>query len=237
MFAVVAVYRGNGNSYARAYKHTDPVDGKRIFERPDQGFGQTLCFSGLVVTGLNDGKFIACEPVGGLTVAENGLDPFRRHLEHDIAGAMAKGVVDRLEVIEIDLHQCKLVPGKHREIRLKVAAELATVGQSRQCVMPGLMKKQSSICISMRHLRTSRLVSRLDDAESPFRAEKEKIAPLIGRARFNRNIARDAAGKHGLDKRFAVGVEQLWIYLPKSRVGRGHDSIGLRNLCRAFYQS
>ncbi|GEC35706.1 hypothetical protein EFR01_58770 [Sinorhizobium fredii] len=58
---------------------------------------------------------------------------------------MTERVIDRFEIIKIDLHERKSFAALHRQVIIQIAAELPAVGQSRQRVVHCLVSKQDAI--------------------------------------------------------------------------------------------
>ncbi|KAF0118967.1 MAG: hypothetical protein FD152_4582 [Xanthobacteraceae bacterium] len=52
--------------------------------------------------GEKDGKFLAADPTDEITCPRAGGNGLSRQLQRPVAGRMAKAVVDRLEVVEVD---------------------------------------------------------------------------------------------------------------------------------------
>ena len=97
--------RPESNSDTRADEDGDAVDDERLLERVEQRSGKTFGFGGLLLAQLDDGELIAGIPVGGFAVLQRVADSTRRELKKRVACSMAERVVDRFEIVKVDLQQ------------------------------------------------------------------------------------------------------------------------------------
>src|SRR5437762_11160682 len=75
----------------------------------------------------------SCEAAGG---AGGGVQPLGDVLQHPVAEAVTEGVVDRLEVVDVDEQQRQALPAAGaRERALELRGEVEAVEQLRQRIV------------------------------------------------------------------------------------------------------
>ena len=84
-----------------------------------------------------DAEFIAAEPRQRVPPAHRGGQQFAELFQHGVAGHMAAGVVDDLEVIEVEIAGRMTAPGLQQA--LQTPLEFTPVYQPRERVMGGLV--------------------------------------------------------------------------------------------------
>ena len=84
-----------------------------------------------------DNELVAPQPCHQILFAHAVAHPLGHHIEQDIPGLMAEGVVDRLEVIEIDKHQCQRTGHLLLHQFLEPLLQQATIGQPGEGVVEG----------------------------------------------------------------------------------------------------
>ena len=86
---------------------------------------------------LHDGKFIAAQAGDDIAVADRAAQAIGHLFEQAIAGAVAIGIVDRLEAIEIEIMHRDQAVGRHDGgIGLEMLAQGKAIGQGGQIVTP-----------------------------------------------------------------------------------------------------
>ena len=83
--------------------------------------------------GQDDRELVAAHPVGDVRAASGGPDRLGQGLQALVAGLVAVGVVDRLEVVEVEQDQRQRHPGAAHALQLArdVLVEGAVVAQAR----------------------------------------------------------------------------------------------------------
>ena len=154
-----------------------PLDREWLLESVDERICQVFCLAWLADFPLDDRKFVARQPVCALPVPKHAPYAFRRHFEDGITSAVAQCVVDRLEIIQIYLHDGQLGPGWHREGTPQVVAELAPVWQSRQNIVSCLMKEKGTVAVAFAGgIRPDRVSWYFDDPDAVIRAKDQQGA-------------------------------------------------------------
>ena len=86
-------------------------------------------------------EFVAAQAADGVDLAHAGAHARRHFAQHDVAGLVAMGVVDRLELVEVEEHHGAAVllapPGGQRLVQ--PVEEQDAVGQAREGVVLGLV--------------------------------------------------------------------------------------------------
>ena len=114
---------------------TDPrrlaIDCKGGCHRSDNRSRHTL-HTTLRGIGQQHGKLIAAQPRQSRMAADSRLHALCRLAQQPVAGGMAKGVVDGLEMVEIDEQQPASAPGTRcpRQIFTQALAEQGTIGEA-----------------------------------------------------------------------------------------------------------
>ena len=91
--------------------------------------------------GLNHREFVAAEPRRHIGVVEAPAQASGDAFEELIADRMAEGVVDALELVDVDIEDGQLLAGPHRLQRLfEPRAEQDPVGKVRQRVVMRQMR-------------------------------------------------------------------------------------------------
>ena len=107
-------------------------------DRLNDAFAQVVDICGFTDPMKRDDEFVT--PQSRHEVAVTGvLTQARRNSDQDlIAGRMTKGVVHRLEAVEVDVEQGQDRAATRRcQVLFEVVAQAAAVGQPCQCVMLG----------------------------------------------------------------------------------------------------
>ena len=97
--------RPESNSDTRADEDGNAVDDERFLERIDQRSGEALGLRRLLLSQLDDSELIAGIPVCGFAVLQRVANATCRELKKRIACSMAERVVDRFEIVKVDLQQ------------------------------------------------------------------------------------------------------------------------------------
>ena len=105
LLAIGPVLRPESNSDTRADEDGNAVDDERLLERVDQRSCEALGFRRLILSQLDDGELIAGIPVRGFAVLQRVADSTRCELKKRVACSMTERVVDRFEIVEVDLQQ------------------------------------------------------------------------------------------------------------------------------------
>src|SRR5438477_8894361 len=105
-----AVAGRDGNADARADHNLLAVDVVRRRERRDQPPRESGGLARRREWPLQDDELVAAETRDDVAVAKRRLEPRRDLDEERIATRVAEGVVDLLELVEVDEHHCEL-PG------------------------------------------------------------------------------------------------------------------------------
>ncbi|MCY1228563.1 hypothetical protein D9M72_408860 [compost metagenome] len=185
---------------------------------------------------LDNSELVARKAIGDLAVAKSAADALRRHLEHGVAGAVAERVVDRLEVVEVDLHQCQLF-ARRRQDALQVVAELPAIGQARQHIVRRLVEKQRPFAFAMAaDLAARRAATRFEHANAAQGAEDQKRAPGFGGCVDDFDAAGHTVRDHGLDRRLGGGSKQFGIEMPQRRIDQSADFVGFLERRRSARQ-
>ncbi len=133
--SVLAIPGSHGDAEACAAFGLLIVDHDRSFETGDDAFGQRRQARGFGRNRQHENEFVAAEP------GDHGLGQAGRHVIGDIAQqavprGMAQGVVDQLEIVEIDIGDHHPVAVLHPQQRLiELFEEELAVGQAGEVVM------------------------------------------------------------------------------------------------------
>ncbi len=134
---VAAVLREHRDAHRHGHRQVVAVDRRPgIRERHDALDGLRDAGHGIHV-GQDDGEFIAALAADGVLLAQH-LDEFLRDVaQQRVAGRVPQGVVDLLELVEVDEHQGDLflAPGGGRERLRDAIAQQHPVGQSGQRIV------------------------------------------------------------------------------------------------------
>jgi hypothetical protein len=79
------------------------VDLKRLAHRCDDALRERGCLAGIGDRGLHDDEFVAAHPRDGVRLADQGAQALGDDLQQLVADGMTKGIVDGLELIEIEV--------------------------------------------------------------------------------------------------------------------------------------
>ncbi len=91
---------------------------------------------------------------------------------------MSERIVDRFEVVEVDLHQRRLLFMNRRQYASQIIAELTPVGQTSQGIVRRLVKQQRTLVFALaRGFPPDRCPVRLDDADAMSGAKDEQCPP------------------------------------------------------------
>ena len=86
---------------------------------------------------LEHHEFVAAEPRHEILRAQHVAQPVGDRAQQLVAAGMTQGVVDLLELIEVDKQQCRQLVGvmRDRQQPFDLVAEIEPVGQRRQFVV------------------------------------------------------------------------------------------------------
>ena len=133
---VLAVAGADGDADAGADDHLLPVDLVGAADGFDHATRKRSGVGRLGDVSLQNGKLVATHARDDVGVARERAQPFRDHLEEFVAGGVAEGVVDVLEVVEIE-EVCRYLftafgPGKRL---FELLIEQDAVGQAGERVV------------------------------------------------------------------------------------------------------
>jgi hypothetical protein len=96
----------------------------------EDGAGDAAQLSGLVAAGQKDSEFVAADPVRR-SVRRDRREPRTDGFDQPVADGVTHGVVDRLEMIDVDQQQPEAGPGPARRLadRLVEAGPVRQAGQ------------------------------------------------------------------------------------------------------------
>ena len=101
----VAVFGEARDADARAHLVIAPGDVDRPLQRFDDALCNLVGRLGRRHLAQDDGEFVAAEPRHGVAFLDAGAQTLRHNGQQLIPGAVPDGVVDALEVIEVDVQQ------------------------------------------------------------------------------------------------------------------------------------
>jgi hypothetical protein len=127
----------DGDADAGRYVDVVAIDTERLGEAGDQFFRQNGSVVGFVDIDLQHGEFIASKAGENVRVPQQGLKPLRDHLQQRIADRMSQGVVDILEVVQVEIVQCEAsISAARAPQRVRHGLyEERSVRQSRQMIV------------------------------------------------------------------------------------------------------
>ena len=90
----------------------------------------------------------AAEPGDEILRTQHGAQPVRDRTQQLVAAGMTQGIVDLLELIEVDKQQCRQLVGamRNRQQAPDLVAEIDPVGQSREFVVTRQMRDSGFRC-------------------------------------------------------------------------------------------
>src|SRR5579862_13837 len=96
----------------------------------------------------HQGKFVSAVTHGDVLAARERCDALADAAQHGVPGRMSKGVVESLEMIDVDHHDCKRLPGAPgtRFLARKGFLEVSPVVQTGNDVTHGLVPQQP-VCL------------------------------------------------------------------------------------------
>ena len=101
MIEIDAILRRQRNPDAGADMEFMPVDAVRRADFAHDAVSENLRFSRHADVRLQDDEFIAAQSRGGVALAQRTGHSHGDHLQQRVAGGVAVGIVDRLEVIHV----------------------------------------------------------------------------------------------------------------------------------------
>ena len=175
----------------------------RVCDTGSNAFGQRLCILDRCVGQQND-EFLPADPGCDVDAPRLLLHRLRDMLQHHIAGGMTPGVIDPLEVIDIDGQQAAAQAriALHALVFDRQALkEGAPVGQARQLVGGGL----GAQFMGEQHLRGDVFEGGIDLLELAVFEQRNRVDPEPGKAPIGYCHAHDhivdrlerAGGDHG----------------------------------------
>jgi len=132
-----AVRRGHRNPDAGADFDQMIVDLVALAQMLDNSPGETRGILVRFDVLLKHHKFVAAEPRHEILRAQHFAQPVGDRAQQPVAARMTQGIVDLLELIEVDKQQCRQLHGvmRNRQKALDLVAEVEPVGQRRQFVV------------------------------------------------------------------------------------------------------
>jgi hypothetical protein len=119
---------------------------KRLGNRGAQALGEQDRFFRTGQPKLHDGEFIAAEPGHDVAVADRATQAIGHLFQQAVAGAVAIGIVDRLEAVEIEImHGDQPVRGDDLGVGLEMFAQRQAVGQGGQVVAAGQRERDQAV--------------------------------------------------------------------------------------------
>jgi hypothetical protein len=133
-FDVLAVLRIKAHPHAGRHAHALPMDEDRLCHRAYQAVAHEVDLLADVMRHQQDQEFIAAQTRHQVAATHRPAQPARHLHQQGVTGGMAQGVVDVLEVIQVDEHQRRLQPGAADAVnRFREAVHhLVAVGQAGQ---------------------------------------------------------------------------------------------------------
>ncbi len=114
-------------------------DDERLGQCLERALGELVDVELVGQPGQEDGELVATHPGHGVLAADRLHQAVAHLLDQLVAGGMAEGVVDRLEVVDVDEeHAHRLAhPPRAHELLLHAVLEQPPVGEPGQGVVPG----------------------------------------------------------------------------------------------------
>jgi hypothetical protein len=137
LVGVVAVVGRERNADRGADRHLMAVEDIGGRDRFEHALGEMADIGRLRHVALQDGELVAAEPRDDVLGAHDQSEPLGHGLEQTVADRMAEGVVDRLEIVDVDAERrgAALAAPRPRQHLFHALAERQPVGEQRQRVV------------------------------------------------------------------------------------------------------
>ena len=233
-----SMLRSERNADAGSHEQRDAVYDKWLLERVDQCPGEALGLARLPLADLDDGKLVSGIAIGGVSVTQHAADSTRRKLEQCVAGSMPERVIDRLEIIEVDLQQGDLFPPlvDRRQRFLQALAKSAAVLQSGQRIMRRLMEQEHMFLLVRLRPAVAHSIGQFKDAHAADRAEKQSGTAPSPLLRRQIGVRRQATLKHMVDFGQNAFSEEARINVPDRGASRAELAIKIGEVLRTVRQ-
>ncbi len=136
-----AIVRAQRDADRGRQRHFLAADVDRQRHGLGHGEGHVGGLVGALDVGQQHDELVAAQPADGVDLAHAGAHPQRHFTQHDVAGLVAVGVVDGLELVEVEEHDggaaALAAPGGQRLVQ--AVQEQDAVGQAREGVVLGLV--------------------------------------------------------------------------------------------------
>ena len=148
----VAIGRKHRNANADRGRNLPPLQRKRPAKRGEDLVGNHLRLRSLAQIGQHDDKLVAAETTHRVAGANARGEAVGRFDQKRVAGRMTEGIVDRLEIVEIDERQghALFIPLGPGDRLVDAVQRQQSVGEARQVVETGLMEQAFLVFLANR---------------------------------------------------------------------------------------
>jgi hypothetical protein len=222
---VVAVPREDAYADACAEEHFASIEQDRLRERREGLLRNDMDVRRPAPTPEEHQELVAAVAADRVAFAHQTLEPVRRQADHRIAERMAESVVDHLEAVQVQVHQCDMLAGAPRvRDRLSDAVlHQAPVRQVRQLVVRRQILDAGLALLALGDVAK-------EDRDPALRRVHALLEPALPRGEIVFGGQRDALGHDPPVRELERGAfglgEHILILAAQQRLGAVPENFG-----------